>query len=108
MSDVIERAAYPEDVMKVAREVVIGIHPVHVDKIRGGSYDDAPSIHTAARAILAERARAAKVADASAARYRREAAQCREEGQNTSETWAEGLAIALETTAAAIRKGEAS
>jgi hypothetical protein len=74
--------AYPEDVMKAAREVVAaGIPDIenwhHSDKLA--------VIQAAARAILAERERAAKVAH---------------------EEWMEGTPVS--EIAAAIRKGDAS
>jgi hypothetical protein len=85
--------AYPEDVMKAAREIA------------RGTESNETRMSIAARAILAERERAAKVADARAARRRSEAAWCREEGQSTSETHAKEIADEIEEIAAAIRKG---
>jgi hypothetical protein len=62
-------SAYPEDVMKAAREAVAETHiaadiPGMAGRFRAGDYDDTTYVEAAARAILAERERAAKIADA--------------------------------------------
>jgi hypothetical protein len=106
MSDTIKRAAYPEDVMKAARGIVAEMQPVFEDKIRAGIFDDGPPIQAAARAILAERERCAKVADAAEARMAsRLAGLTAMDADRAATLDATNTALCI---AAAIRKGDAS
>jgi hypothetical protein len=68
MSDAIERAAYPEDVMKAAREAAALAYESEGEtpsawNVRDGLCDDDCMVEAAARAIRTERERCATVAE---------------------------------------------
>ena len=100
MSDIVERAAYQEDVMKAAREIAAEMQPAFEDKIRAGLFDDRPHIQAAARAIIAERERCARIA----AVWVRRAMHLSPDGYEIERRHRR----IAEEAAAAIRKGEAS